>query len=69
MRLLDDWRDIIKRAWSIRLIAFAGLLSGCELILPHMIDTMPKRVFLVLSFIVTVLAFIARLMVQPKGRR
>ena len=32
-RLLPDWRDILRRAWSIRLMLLAGLLSGCEAVL------------------------------------
>ena len=30
---LPDWRDILRRAWSIRLMLLAGLLSGCEAVL------------------------------------
>ncbi|WP_459349809.1 DUF7940 domain-containing protein, partial [Rhodovulum sulfidophilum] len=30
MHLVPHWRALIRRAWSIRLILIAGLLSGIE---------------------------------------
>lgn len=29
-RLIPEWQRVLKRAWSIRLILLAGLLTGCE---------------------------------------
>ena len=34
MRLLPDWRAVLTRAWSIRLILLAAVLSGLEVALP-----------------------------------
>jgi lysozyme len=34
MRLIDSWRVVLRRAWSIRLILLAALLSGLEVALP-----------------------------------
>lgn len=33
MRLLPDWKDIIRRAWSIKFLALAGAVAGCETVL------------------------------------
>ena len=66
MRLIDDWKKVLRYGWSIRLIVLAGLLSGAEVVLPMFGDVLPRRLFAALMFSVTVAAFIARLTAQPK---
>lgn len=65
-RLLPDWKRIVRRAWSIRLMLLAGLLSGLEAILPIAMDAVPWPRWLastVISMVVG-LAFVTRLMAQ-----
>ena len=66
MRLKSNWRDVVKRAWSIRLIVLAGILSGLEVALPLLQDYLPIHpgVFAALSMIVVTLAFISRIVAQ-----
>lgn len=64
MRLHQHWRKIVKKAWSFRLLAVAGLLSTCEIILPMFSDALPRGVFAVLTFLVITGAMLARLLVQ-----
>lgn len=64
MKLYDNWKDILRRAWSIRLMLLAGLLSGGEVILPLFIDAMPRNVFAILSLLAVSGAFVARLVAQ-----
>ena len=64
MKLIDDWKKILKKAWSIRLLVIAGLLSGVEIILPLLVDSFPKGGFAALSFIFTAAAFVARIVAQ-----
>jgi len=64
MKLYDNWQDIVKKAWSIRFIILAGLLSGCEVILPLFSDSIPDKLFTVLSFVFVAAAFVARLVAQ-----
>ena len=66
MKLYDNWKDILRRAWSIRLMLLAGLLSGCEVILPLFIDAMPRNVFAILSLLAVSGAFVARLVAQKE---
>lgn len=64
--LVSNWLQVLKRAWSVRLIVLAGLLSGAEVFLP-LIDgyvDMPRGVFAALSGFATAAAFISRLLVQ-----
>lgn len=69
MHLLPDWKRLIRKAWSIRLLVLSGLLSGCEVVLPLFVDTMPRNLFAVLSILAAVGAGVARVMAQPKMDR
>lgn len=65
MQLIPNWRGVLRRAWSIRLILLGGALSGLEAALP-LVDWLPvpPGVFAALSFLVTAAAFVARLLAQ-----
>jgi polyferredoxin len=64
MKLIWNWREILRRAWSIRLMLLAALLSGVEVALPFFMDSMPRGIFAGLSFLVVASAFVARLIAQ-----
>jgi hypothetical protein len=66
MRLVANWRDVLRRAWSIRLMLLAALLSGIEVALPLVGDALPipPGAFAALAFLVTAGAFVARLVAQ-----
>lgn len=68
MAFLPDWKDILKHAWSIRLILLAALLSGIEVFLA-LTDAsfwgLPRGVFAGASALVSAGAFLARLSAQP----
>ena len=68
MNLVPNWRRVLKRAWSIRLMILAALLSGVEVILgfpdiEQRLDWQPGF-FAGLSALVTAGALIARLLAQ-----
>lgn len=67
MKIKSNWKNVLKKAWSIRLGALAAVLSGAEVIIPLFADAMPRGVFAVLSFVSVVAAMIARLVAQPKA--
>jgi hypothetical protein len=60
----DNWRDILKRAWSLRFMALAAVLSAAEVALPLFQDAIPHGVFAVLSMVAVAGAFVARLVAQ-----
>ena len=64
MTLITNWRQILRKAWSIRLLLLAGLLSGIEAALPFVDGKFPRGLFAVLSLVVTAGAFVARLVAQ-----
>lgn len=66
MKLVANWRTVLRRAWSVRLIVAAGILSGIEIALP-LLDgylPVPQGVFAALSALTTAGAFIARIVAQ-----
>jgi hypothetical protein len=64
MKLYDNWREILRRAWSIRLMLLAGTLSGIEVALPFFADLFPRGLFALLSSLAVGAAFVARLVAQ-----
>lgn len=64
MKLYENWREILRKAWSIRLMLLAGVLSGVEVAVPLFAHTLPHGVFAALSILSVSAAFIARLIAQ-----
>ena len=62
--LLDDWRKIARRAWSIRLSIFAAIFTAAEVVVPLFGDVLPRGAFVLLAFAASVGAAIARLVAQ-----
>ena len=66
MKLLPNWRSVLSRAWSVRLMVLAGLLSGGEVAMPYFEGVLPveKGTFAALSGLVTAAALYARVIAQ-----
>lgn len=64
MKLYDNWKEILRRSWSLRFIILAGILSGIEVILPFFSEEIPRNLFAALSFMAVAAAFVARLVAQ-----
>ena len=69
MNLVPEWRWLVRKAWSVRLVVLSALLSGVEVILPLFVDSMPRNVFAVLAMLAAVGAGVARVVAQPKMER
>ena len=66
MSLVDNWRDVLRKAWSVRLIVLAFVLSAAEVMLPFFDDAFPKGIFAALSGLTVAGAFVARLIAQKE---
>jgi hypothetical protein len=68
VRLRRDWRKIVRYAWSMKLLAAAGLLQGVEIALPLARDIVeiPAGIFAGLSLLATAAAFVARILAQKQ---
>jgi hypothetical protein len=64
MKLASNWRDILAKAWSVKFIILAGLLTAAEVVLPLFFDAIPRNLFAVLIGITTAAALVARLIAQ-----
>lgn len=64
VKLSANWKQVLKKAWSIRFMIAAGTLSGVEVALPFFASAMPHGVFATLSGISVGAAFVARLVAQ-----
>lgn len=65
VQLYDNWRDIVKRAWSVRFMALAFIFSVLEVMLPFFQhDFAEPKTFAVLSGLSVGAAFISRLVAQ-----
>lgn len=62
----SDWRKIAKKAWSMRLLYLAGILSAVEVVLPLFTDVVPRGVFVGLSLVVIPAAMVARVTAQKE---
>ena len=64
IKLYPNWKQIVRKAWSVRFMMMAAILSACEVVLPLYEDTVPKNLFASLSFFFVTAAFIARIVAQ-----
>lgn len=64
MTPVSNWREVLRKAWSVRLLVLAGLFSALEVVVPLFADAFPRNTFAVLSGITTAAALIARVMMQ-----
>jgi hypothetical protein len=67
MRLLPDWKRILKRSWSLYAIGAASFLTGCEAVLASFgTDWIPIPAWgrMVIIFVVMMAAFWLRLVAQ-----
>jgi hypothetical protein len=66
MKLLWNWKLVLRHAWSVRLMILAAILSGIEVALP-LLDgfvEVPRGTFAALTAVVTTAAFVTRFVVQ-----
>ena len=64
--MVDKWRTVLKKAWSVRLMALAAVLTGVEAVLPFFTPLEPSLWFAVVTFAVVCAALVARFVAQPK---
>ena len=43
--LLDDWRRVLRRAWSIRFSLLAAAFTAAEVVVPLFGDVLPRGAF------------------------
>jgi len=68
MMLVANWREVLRHAWSIRLMLVAALLSGLDAAQPLVAGLLPipPVLFAVCAALISAAAFIARLVAQEQ---
>lgn len=64
MQIKHDWRDVVRKAWSIKFMVLAFVLTMAEVMLPFFSDAVPPKLFAVLSGLAVAGAFVSRLIAQ-----
>lgn len=64
MRLVSNWKEIIRKAWSVRLAALAAVLAALEVALPLLEDSIPHGLFAALSLVASKAAVVSRVVDQ-----
>lgn len=66
MSLVPNWRAVLMYAWSVRLLALAGILTGLEAILPLVPDLLDvsQGTLAAATFLIVMSALIARFVAQ-----
>jgi hypothetical protein len=68
VRLIPEWRKVLRYGWSVRLIVIAGFLTGLEAILPLAPELLPIPIewLAVSQFLIVMGALFARFIAQSK---
>lgn len=72
MTPLENWREIIRKTWSFKLIILSGLLSGAEMAMPAIqaaiepLQIIPSGSFAILAILTSAAAAVARVLAQPE---
>ncbi len=68
MKLVADWRRVLRRAWSVRLMILATAINGLAAVWFVLDDNMPEWAFVVGGVLLPLAALAARLIDQPGMR-
>jgi len=64
VKLYHNWREILRKSWSLKFIFLAIVLNAVSVILPSYWDSFPRDTFNAIFFVVLVAAGTARVIAQ-----
>lgn len=66
MSLVSNWQAVMTRAWSVRFIVLAAMLSGVEVTIQYLDGFLgiPQNLFAALSGLASAAALVARVVAQ-----
>lgn len=64
MKLIPDWRRVLRRAWSVRLAMLSAAASGASACWFVFADKVPAVWFLLVGSLLSVLAVVGRVLDQ-----
>ena len=60
----STWRQVLRKAWSVRLSALAVVFMGAEIAMPMLAPAMPPYLFVLLALVASLGSIWARVLVQ-----
>lgn len=67
MTLIDNAKEVLLKAWSVRLALLSAVLSAAEVALPFFTTFIPPNTMAILAVLTSAGAAIARLVAQPES--
>jgi hypothetical protein len=64
MSLIDNWKAVVSKSWSFRLMIASAALGAAELSLPLFNGVFPQKLFATASMLVGIAAAVARVVYQ-----
>lgn len=64
MKLYDNWKEIVRRAWSLKFLLIALVLECASVVLPFYTDVIPREVFTPIIIVAILGAGISRIVYQ-----
>lgn len=64
MRLYDNWKEIVRKAWSLKFLLIALVLECTSVVLPFYTDIIPREVFTPIIIVAILGAGISRIVYQ-----
>ena len=65
LTFVHDWKQVLRRAWSVRFMLLAVALNGLGAVWFALADHVPIKLFIAGGVLVPLLALTARLVHQP----
>jgi predicted benzoate:H+ symporter BenE len=63
-----DWKRILRKAWSMKCTALAGVFSGLVVLVPYVAPRVPLQLLAALAIVANVGAGVTRLLSQREFR-
>lgn len=68
MKLLTDWKDILTKAWSVKFLALAGIISAAEAVIQMAGESfLPPGVAPAVIGVLSALGILARVLAQKEA--
>jgi hypothetical protein len=64
VKLYDNWREILRKAWTIKFGVLATMFALMQVIVPIYVDSLPRDLFAILTGVSTLGVIVARLVWQ-----
>ena len=64
--LVENWKQILLKAQSLRWTLVAGLFGGFEMLLPAFMDVIPRGRFAAAAMLACIGSMLARVKAQPE---